>query len=295
MSHSINVWDVMPLDIPAIQKSLLMVIATRMSGKDCCWPSVEQLCVDTGFKRRAVLNALKELEEKAYLDVEKRNNRTSIYRVGNQFKCGANSHINDEISNSCVEVGASNARVGASNAPPEVQQMHTELKREIKKEIKTSCSHKKQKQVASLSVWAKDKHRAEPEVCQSAGIGEALAFTADLQTLSAAKNQRKKQIIKIHGGAMTEKTKYSFYVKSGEKHYLSVDDYNEFRERYPRLKLDQELSAASNWCFAAPTRNRKTPGGINRFLNTWLSKSEIKRRESEPAQSVSAAWKTPLS
>lgn len=54
---------------------------------------------------------------------------------------------------------------------------------------------------------------------------------------------------------------------------LSKPNYDTLVEAYPAVDLDAELRKIRAWVIANP-RNRKTPNGMLRFLNNWLSKTQ---------------------
>ena len=58
-------------------------------------------------------------------------------------------------------------------------------------------------------------------------------------------------------------------------------DIIQWGRTYPAVNVDQELMAMESWLDANPTK-RKTKGGIKRFVNSWLSRSQD-RGGSSPA------------
>ena len=48
---------------------------------------------------------------------------------------------------------------------------------------------------------------------------------------------------------------------------------DEYRQSFPGVNLEAQLRKARQWCIDNPAK-RKTPGGMLRFLNTWLSKAQ---------------------
>lgn len=59
----------------------------------------------------------------------------------------------------------------------------------------------------------------------------------------------------------------------GTSHPVAADDVDRWRPAYPAVDLDRELHAMASWLDANP-RNRKTPGGIERFIVAWLAKAQ---------------------
>jgi hypothetical protein len=52
---------------------------------------------------------------------------------------------------------------------------------------------------------------------------------------------------------------------------------DEFVRLYPAVDVMQQLRNMRGWLLANPS-NRKTESGINRFMNTWLSKEQNRAR-----------------
>jgi hypothetical protein len=75
----------------------------------------------------------------------------------------------------------------------------------------------------------------------------------------------------------TEPTQYADVPKiplnNGDEWQMPLDLYNECKTIYPAVDIDKELGKMRMWCISNPTK-RKTPKGISRFVNTWLSKEQ---------------------
>lgn len=61
----------------------------------------------------------------------------------------------------------------------------------------------------------------------------------------------------------------------------NVEDVTRWKGAYPAVNIEAELRKMSVWCHAN-AKNRKTRTGINRFVNTWLSKAQDKGGSSGP-------------
>lgn len=55
------------------------------------------------------------------------------------------------------------------------------------------------------------------------------------------------------------------------------EDIDHYKELYPAVDVEQEIRAMVGWCEANPN-NRKTKGGVKRFINNWLNKAQNKAR-----------------
>lgn len=60
--------------------SVFMAVAFYMDFKKESYPSIDQLARDTGYKRDAVMSALRELEKKGFISKDKRRKSDGKYR-----------------------------------------------------------------------------------------------------------------------------------------------------------------------------------------------------------------------
>jgi hypothetical protein len=63
----------------------------------------------------------------------------------------------------------------------------------------------------------------------------------------------------------------------GREYEVHQDDYDRDRPLYPGIDVRQEYRAMKAWLLANPT-NQKTPKGIRKFINNWLSKAQDRAR-----------------
>jgi hypothetical protein len=66
-------------------------------------------------------------------------------------------------------------------------------------------------------------------------------------------------------------------LNDGSRHPVTEPEVAEWQALYPAVDVRQELRGMQGWLKGNPT-NRKTKRGINRFINTWLSKEQDKAR-----------------
>jgi len=59
------------------------------------------------------------------------------------------------------------------------------------------------------------------------------------------------------------------------EHPVTQNVVDEFSKSYPAVDVGQTLLEIRAWCMANPTL-RKTPKGVMRFLNSWLSREQNK-------------------
>lgn len=62
---------------------------------------------------------------------------------------------------------------------------------------------------------------------------------------------------------------------------ITQKTFDELQGLYPNADVMQELRKMRGWCNANPTR-RKTKKGIDRFINSWLSREQDKGRNIKP-------------
>jgi hypothetical protein len=55
------------------------------------------------------------------------------------------------------------------------------------------------------------------------------------------------------------------------------EDIDHYKELYPAVDVEQEIRSMVGWCEANPN-NRKTKGGVKRFIANWLNKSQNRTR-----------------
>jgi hypothetical protein len=70
-------------------------------------------------------------------------------------------------------------------------------------------------------------------------------------------------------------------LNTGERWEPEDTDMIAWAKAYPAVDVFQEIRAMESWLDAKPTK-RKTKGGIKRFVNSWLSRSQD-RGGSSPA------------
>lgn len=64
---------------------------------------------------------------------------------------------------------------------------------------------------------------------------------------------------------------------TGTYHLVFKEDIDHYKELYPAVDVEQEIRAMVGWCEANPS-NRKTKGGVKRFIANWLNKSQNQAR-----------------
>ena len=69
---------------------------------------------------------------------------------------------------------------------------------------------------------------------------------------------------------------------------VPLDKISLWKETYPAVDVDQELKRMIAWLDSNPTR-RKTRRGIDRFINSWLSREQDKGRTYQSSEQEKAA------
>jgi DNA-binding transcriptional MocR family regulator len=62
-------------------KTVLLVIASHVNGDGAAWPSIQLLANETTLSRRSVFRAIRELEEKKLLSVDRHAGRISVFKL----------------------------------------------------------------------------------------------------------------------------------------------------------------------------------------------------------------------
>lgn len=85
-----HVWSASPRDLRSSEKLVLACIAWRVNGDrgDCrsAWVSVATMAEETGLDRKTVMSALRTLERRDLVSVERRAGATSICRILGGFE-----------------------------------------------------------------------------------------------------------------------------------------------------------------------------------------------------------------
>lgn len=62
-------------------------------------------------------------------------------------------------------------------------------------------------------------------------------------------------------------------LRDGSLYEPAESDLITWAQAYPAVQIDLELRHMRAWCVSNPQR-RKTPRGIRRFINSWLSRAQ---------------------
>lgn len=76
---------------------------------------------------------------------------------------------------------------------------------------------------------------------------------------------------------------YEMVLIDGTSHPVTRADIEKYSTLYPAVDVEQELRKMIGWLDANP-KNRKTPRGIQKFINGWLSRSQDSARPATTAK-----------
>ena len=76
---------------------------------------------------------------------------------------------------------------------------------------------------------------------------------------------------------------YRLILLNGDYHAVSCEDVEKYRSLYPAVDIDQEIRKMIGWLDANP-KNRKTPRGIQKFINGWLTRAQDSARPVNPRE-----------
>lgn len=79
------------------------------------------------------------------------------------------------------------------------------------------------------------------------------------------------------GCSTLEDTVITLPLNDGSEHPVLTSQADEWARLYPAVDIHQQLRNMRGWLLSHP-KNRKTAGGIARFINGWLSKEQDKSR-----------------
>ncbi len=78
-------------------------------------------------------------------------------------------------------------------------------------------------------------------------------------------------------------------LNDGTEYPVSLDLVESYKRLYPAVDVEQSLRDMAGWCIANPTR-RKTKAGVNRFINSWLSREQNKGGNKRDNKPKSGKW-----
>lgn len=102
-----------------------------------------------------------------------------------------------------------------------------------------------------------------------------------VRNLSANDSDKKRTREEIEKSKEEEQAEITIPLADGTEHPVTASEVAEYRSAYPRIDVLAELRKARAWCFANPAQ-RKTPRGVGKFVNGWLSRAEADKAKSAP-------------
>lgn len=104
---------------------------------------------------------------------------------------------------------------------------------------------------------------------------------ADIPQKERKENKRKQKSIGdselSEGESPRQEAVYTLPLINGSVYSVTEDEIEKYRSLYPAIDVDKEFRKMIGWLDANP-KNRKTPGGIQRFINGWMSRSQDSAR-----------------
>ena len=94
----------------------------------------------------------------------------------------------------------------------------------------------------------------------------------------------KNNINNIFLGRAENNSVFTLPLNTGEAHFISQEDVDEWSSLYPAVDVMQQLRNMKGWLDANPSK-RKTKKGIRRFIVNWLSKEQDKGVRTLPSAS----------
>ena len=78
-------------------------------------------------------------------------------------------------------------------------------------------------------------------------------------------------------GSPRQNVVYELPLLNGTSYPVKMEEIEKYRNLYPAIDVDIELRKMIGWLDSHP-KNRKTPGGIGRFINGWLCRAQDSAR-----------------
>lgn len=99
--------------------------------------------------------------------------------------------------------------------------------------------------------------------------------TKGVQTTAKTEKEATKNVKKdfIKKDAKTGKVFITLPLNDKSEYAVTMKKVNEYKELYPAVNIEQELRNMRGWSNGNPTK-RKTRSGIERFINSWLSRTQ---------------------
>ncbi len=122
-----------------------------------------------------------------------------------------------------------------------------------------------------------------PEIAEKTevSVAETPVNDADIPQKERKENKRKQKSIgdsELSGEeSPRQETVYSLPMINGSMYPVTAGEVEKYRRLYPAVDVEQEFRKMIGWLDANP-KNRKTPGGIQRFVNGWMSRAQDSAR-----------------
>lgn len=135
--------------------------------------------------------------------------------------------------------------------------------------------------------------KQEEQICSEKNPENLVGFNGTQKTETETETQTETETeTKIEANASCAETKIgsaqeppviSMPLNDGTEFGVTKAMLDEFSSLYPAVDITQELRNMRGWLLNNP-KNRKTRGGIRRFINAWLSKAQNRRPKAQFAQ-----------
>lgn len=100
------------------------------------------------------------------------------------------------------------------------------------------------------------------------------------ESLKESKENKSKENKKIYSDLQDSPRQDAVYqldLIDGSVYSVLQSEIDQYRKLYPAVDVDQEFRKMIGWIGSHP-KNRKTPGGIGKFINGWLCRSQDSAR-----------------
>lgn len=116
---------------------------------------------------------------------------------------------------------------------------------------------------------------------------ETRVNTAEIPQKERKENKTKqnKKIGRELQSSPTQPPVFRLLLLNGERYPVYQEEIEKYQDLYPAIDVQQEYRKMIGWLESHP-KNRKTPRGIQRFINGWLNRAQDSARPAERKQTA---------
>lgn len=240
-----------------LQEKVLLSRICYLDKDDGCFASNQYFSEFIGVSKTRVSLIIKKLIDKGYIK------STTIYKKDSK-------EILNRVLNFCYIGYLTEVKEGIQE---KLSTPITEVKEGMQEKLNTPIQQKLKDNIEYINIQSNNNinnntYCSEPLQAHEPEVNQ------DLENQEDSKDKpTETAVITL---ILNDKSEYPIYQKDMEK----------WKDIYPNVDIDNEFRKIKGWCIANPTK-RKTLRGINRFINSWLSKEQDKGKSSKQSYNSS--------